>query len=88
MSEESQRMPENAREFPASSASGQAAPPPPPPESIAAAGEEPGGASKVPAGFGYLVGIVALIAILGCIHAFQGRYYELPLIYGVVKQYI
>lgn len=119
-------------------------PPPPPmaPPAAPAGSEIPSDTGKLLAGFGYLVGIVALIAILvepynkehfvrhhavqalglwvagivlgivgnipiigwivaivggialfvftiiGAIKAFTGQYYEVPVVYGIVKQYI
>jgi len=32
--------------------------------------------------------VVVVFAIIGAIKAFQGEYYEVPMLYGFVKQYI
>lgn len=42
---------------------------------------------------GWILGMVAgialfVLAIMGAIKAFQGQYYELPVVYGLVKNYI
>ncbi|MBE0416177.1 MAG: hypothetical protein IBX63_00235 [Coriobacteriia bacterium] len=38
---------------------------------------------------GWIVGIVLFVfQILGAIKAFQGKYYEMPIIYGLVKGFI
>jgi len=38
---------------------------------------------------GWILGIVALVAIIvGAINAFQGRYWQVPVLYDVVKGFI
>lgn len=42
---------------------------------------------------GWIVGALGglalfVFAIIGAVNAFQGKYYEVPVVYGLVKQYI